>query len=251
PGRVEAAQHEVCSAAPNSTVTTAVADLALLHDARKLADRVERSVPRLDVLIHNAGALTRDLQCTQDGLEVTAQVHVVAPFLLTAALLPTLRATAGSRVITVSSGGMYTQRLDVDALERPAVPFDGLRAYANAKRAQVVLNELWPSRCAASGVVFQAMHPGWADTPGVRASLPRFHALTAPLLRTPTQGADTMVWLATDPCALETNGRFWLDRRARSTSRLPRTRTSAADAERCWDWCVDRAGVDAMLGGTQ
>ena len=77
--------------APDSSVTTAVADLAVLDDVRNLADRVRRSVPRLDVLIHNAGALTHELRYTVDGLELTAQVHVVAPFLLTTALLPCCR----------------------------------------------------------------------------------------------------------------------------------------------------------------
>jgi NAD(P)-dependent dehydrogenase (short-subunit alcohol dehydrogenase family) len=241
--RTEAARRAIAAVAPDSNVTTAVADLAVLDDARNLADRVRRSVSRLDVLIHNAGVLTHDLRYTADGLELTAQVHVVAPFLLTTALLPILQATPDTRVITVSSGGMYTQRLDLDALATPAIPFNGVRAYANAKRAQVVLNELWSKHRAASGVVFHAMHPGWVDTPGVRESLPRFRALMGPLLRTPNQGADTMVWLATNPRALDTNGRFWLDRRPRSVAPLPGTRTSDADAERCWSWCVDRAGV--------
>ena len=87
-------------------------------------------------------------------------MHVVAPFLLTTALLPILQTTPDARVITVSSGGMYTQRLDLDALATPAMPFNGVRAYANAKRAQVVLNERWSKHCGASGVVFHAMHPG-------------------------------------------------------------------------------------------
>jgi dehydrogenase/reductase SDR family protein 12 len=251
PQRTEAARCAIAGVAPDSSVTTAVADLAVLGDVRDLADRVRRSVPRLDVMIHNAGALTRDLRCTVDGLEVTAQVHVVAPFLLTTALLPILQATPDARVITVSSGGMYTQRLNLDALVTPTIPFNGVRAYANAKRAQVVLNERWSKQRAASGVVFHAMHPGWADTPGVRESLPRFRALMGPLLRTPSQGADTMVWLAADPRALETNGQFWLDRRPRSVAPLPGTRTSAADAERCWNWCVDRAGVAAPLEAAQ
>ena len=178
-------------------------------------------------------------------------MHVVAPFLLTAALLPILQATPDARVITVSSGGMYTQRLDLDALATPTTPFNGVRAYANAKRAQVVLNERWSKHRAASGVVFHAMHPGWADTPGVRESLPRFRAVMGPLLRTPSQGADSMVWLASDPRALETNGKFWLDRRPRAVAPLPGTRTRDADAERCWNWCVDRAGVAASLEAVQ
>ena len=72
-----------------------------------------------------------------------------------------------------------------------------------------------------------------------------------PLLRTPSEGADTMVWLASDPRALETNGQFWLDRRPRSVAPLPGTRTSDADAQRCWNWCVDRAAVTAPLEATR
>ena len=247
PQRIEAARRAIAAIAPDSSVTTAVADFAVLDDVRNLADRVHRSVPRPDVLIHNAGALTHDLRYTVDGLEVTAQVHVVAPFLLTTGLLPILQNTGDARVITVSSAGMYTQRLDLDALATPAVPFNGVRAYANAKRAQVVLNELWSKHHGAAGVGFHAMHPGWANTPGLRESLPRFRALMSPLLRTPSQGADTIVWLATDPRALDTNGQFWLDRRPRSVAPLPGTRTRDGDAERCWNWCVDRAGVSATL----
>ena len=247
PQRTEAARRGIAAGAPDSSVTTAVADLAVLDDVRALADRVGRSATRLDVLIHNAGLLTRDLRSTADGLEVTAQVHVVAPFLLTSSLLPLLQATPDARVITVSSGGMYTQRLDLDLLAAPTLPFNGVRAYANAKRAQVVLNGLWPQHRGASGVVFHAMHPGWADTPGLRESLPRFRSVMGPLLRIPAQGADTMVWLATDPRPLATNGRFWLDRRPRSVAPLPGTGTSDADAERCWSWCADRAGVVAPL----
>ena len=82
---------------------------------------------------------------------------------------------------------------------------------------------------------------------GALTSLPRFRALMGPLLRTPTQGADTVVWLAAAPRALETNGQFWHDRRPRSVAPLPGTRTSDADAERCWNWCVDHAGVAALL----
>jgi NAD(P)-dependent dehydrogenase (short-subunit alcohol dehydrogenase family) len=247
PQRTDAARDAIAALAPEASVTTAVADLAVLDDVRNLADLVRRSVPRLDVLIHNAGALTHELHSTVDGLEVTAQVHVVAPFLLTTELLPVLQATPGARVVTVTSGGMYTHRLDPDALATPSLPFNGVRAYANAKRAQVVLNELWSQHRAASGVTFHAMHPGWADTPGVRESLPRFSSVMGPLLRTPGQGADTMVWLAADPHALETNGLLWLDRRPRSVAPLPGTRTSDVDAERCWRWCVERAGVSGPL----
>ena len=56
------------------------------------------------------------------------------------------------------------------------------------------------------------MHPGWADTPGVESALPAFYRATRPLLRTPQEGADTIVWLAASSEAGEVSGKFWLDR---------------------------------------
>ena len=248
--RTEAARASISAMNPAGRVHTAIANLAALDDVRKLAELVRTSTDCLDAVIHNAGALTHEVQITDDGLELTTQVHVVAPFLLTTELLPLLRATPEARVITVSSGGMYTQGLDLDALASPPSPFNGVRAYANAKRAQVVLNERWTRESAARGITFHAMHPGWADTPGVRTSLPRFRSFMRPILRSAHEGADTMVWLAASPKALETNGKLWLDRRVRPVAPLPGTRTSVATAERLWDWCRDRAGVRPTIAAT-
>ena len=244
--KLQGAAEEVRDAVPGATVATHACDFSSLDDVRGLADELTAQTDRLDVLVHNAGALVHDLEHTGDGIELTAQVHVVAPFLLTNLLLPHLRATGGARVLTVSSGGMYTQRLDVAALNSPPAPFHGTRAYANAKRAQVVLNARWPERAGADGVTFHALHPGWADTPGLQASLPRFRSLLRPLLRTPAQGADTAVWLASAPEALASNGDFWHDRRRRPTEPLPWTHTPAAEADALVDWCVARAAVTAV-----
>lgn len=87
------------------------------------------------------------------------------------------------------------------------------------------------------------MHPGWADTPGIREALPKFYRLVDRFLRTPRQGADTMVWLGIDKQALETNGNFWFDRKIRRTVILPRTRTSQADVDELWDWCCEKGKV--------
>jgi hypothetical protein len=70
------------------------------------------------------------------------------------------------------------------------------------------------------------MHPGWADTPAVSHSLPKFYEKTRPWLRTPEQGADTIVWLAATPEAAQTTGLFWLDRTPHSTAIFPGTRSS-------------------------
>jgi dehydrogenase/reductase SDR family member 12 len=245
--RTDAARASILDATPGAHVDTVVADLASLEAVRSAAAAIAAFVPRIDVLIHNAGALVHELHMTEDGIELTAQVHVVAPFLFTTRLRPLLRESADARVIHVSSGGMYTRRLDVDALDHPLAPFDGVRAYANAKRAQIVLTDRWAQDPAGRGISFHAMHPGWADTPGVQESLPGFRRVMRPILRTAQQGADTMAWLAGAPEALENNAAFWLDRRPRPTNVFPCTRTPAGDAERLWDWCVARSGTHAEI----
>jgi dehydrogenase/reductase SDR family protein 12 len=108
-GRTEHARQLIVSRTGNADVEIGVADLASLDDVRRYAEQVRRYHDRLDVLINNAGALVHEHQLTADGVELTAQTHVVAPFLLTAHLLPLLARTPGSRVVTVSSGGMYTE----------------------------------------------------------------------------------------------------------------------------------------------
>jgi NAD(P)-dependent dehydrogenase (short-subunit alcohol dehydrogenase family) len=120
--------------------------------------------------------------------------------------------------------------------------YKGSIAYARAKRGQVILTELWAERLADDGVVVHAMHPGWADTPGVEESLPIFRRVTKPFLRTPEQGADTIVWLAASEVAAETSGKFWLDRRPRSTHRLRSTVEAVDDRQGLWDALNDLAG---------
>ena len=165
PQRTEAARRAIAAVAPDVSVTPAIADLAVLDDVRNLADRVRRSVPRLDVLIHNAGALAHDLRYTADGLEVIAQVHVVAPFLLTAALLPILQATPDARVITVSSGGMYTQRLDVDALRHARDPVQ--------RCARLCQRQAGPGRAQRTVVETTAPRPASCFTRCIRAGRTR------------------------------------------------------------------------------
>ena len=127
---------------------------------------------------------------------MTFATNVVGPFLLTNLLIPMLEASAPARIINVSSGGMYSQKIGVDDLQSEQGDFDGADACTRVPNArEVILTELWARGCAGTGVVVHAMHPGWADTPGVATSLPRFYRVTKPLLRTPAQGADTIVWL--------------------------------------------------------
>ena len=145
---------------------------------------------------HNAGALVHERKLTSQSLELTFACHVVGPHLLTRLLQDRLSASPDARLVWVTSGGMYTQRLKVDELVTGPDVFDGVVAYAQAKRAQVLLAHEWSARLARRGVSVSSMHPGWTDTGGVQRSLPTFHRMTQSFLRTPAQGADTIVWLA-------------------------------------------------------
>ena len=129
--------------------------------------------PRIDVLIDNAGAMTTTRTTTRTVSRRRSRRWSSAPFALVAGLFPTLRATPGSRVIAVTSGGQFAQALDLDDLQWTATPFDGTRAYARAKRAQVFLVREWTRRLPRGAVTFVAMHPGWADTPGSGGIAPR------------------------------------------------------------------------------
>ena len=218
-------------------------DLSSLASVRTFADSFLRAQPRLDVLVNNAGVLPAERTHTDEGLELTFATNVLGPFLLTAKLLPALRAAAPARVIGVSSGGMYAAKLDLDDPQLEGREFNGTRFYAHTKRAEVVLGDEW-ARWLAPDVQFFSMHPGWVATPGLAESLPGFDRLAKPLLRDPAAGADTIVWLAGSPTLRGQTGGFWHDRRRRPEHRLPRTRETAAERERFFAECERLAGVE-------
>ena len=225
-------------------VHVGVCDLSELESVRQFAGRFRDQASRLDVLVNNAGLMTDARGVSADGIELTLATNVVGPFLLTNLLIGLLEESAPARIINVSSGGMYTEKLRVDDLQSERGEFDGPKVYARTKRAEVVLTELWAEQLAGTGVVVHAMHPGWADTPGVRSSLPRFYEVTRPLLRTPAQGADTIVWLGAAAEPGRSSGRFWHDRRPRPTHRLRRTWETPQERERLLAECVRLSGWD-------
>ena len=244
PGKLASVQADLIRECRDDRFPTVVVDMASLESVRGAVGQVLATESRLDVVIDNAGAIFPTRQVTPDGIEATLGTMVVGPFALVGGLLPILETTPGARVIAVTSGGQYAQRLRLDDLQWTAQPWDGTRAYAQAKRGQVSLMREWSRRIPRQAIAFTAMHPGWADTPGVAAALPAFYRWMGPLLRTAAQGVDTMVWLAADPDAADLAGRLVLDRRVRPFDRIPSTRLSPADRVRLWDLIVGLAGID-------
>ncbi|MFO8075327.1 MAG: SDR family NAD(P)-dependent oxidoreductase [Egibacteraceae bacterium] len=221
-----------------------VLDLARLSSVEAFADARLADGRPIDALVHNAGALLREREITVDGLERTYQVHVAAPFLLTARLLPLL---AAGRVVTVTSGGMYGAK-PVAALVDSPDRYRPLVAYARAKRAQVTLTAEWQRRLGGAGPTFHVAHPGWADTPGLAGSLPGFRRAVGPLLRDAGEGADTVVWLALADEPVAEPGRLWHDRRPRNEHRLPVTRPDPGEADALWRRLCRDTGADPLAG---
>jgi NAD(P)-dependent dehydrogenase (short-subunit alcohol dehydrogenase family) len=246
--RGETARATIVRETASNRIHLALCDLGKLDSVRQFAQRF-RSQTRLDVLVNNAGVLMQERVLSDDGIELTFATNVIGPFLLTNMLIPQLARSVPARIINVSSGGMYTQRLRLDDLQRergqsdgPTGQFDGPAVYARTKRAQVILTEIWAQQLTGRGVVAHAMHPGWVDTPGLRASVPRFYKATRSVLRTPAQGADTIVWLGAADEADRSSGRFWHDRRQRPTYLLPRTKETSHERDELWSCCVQLSG---------
>ncbi len=224
---------------PGAQVTVDRCDVADLDDVRRFAADLE--LDRLDVLVHNAGVMPPQRSESPQGHELTMAVHVLGPVLMTELLRPVLRGH-DARTVLVTSGGMYAQALRADDPEYRQGRYSPTTAYARSKRAQVELAPLLAQRWATDSLGVHVTHPGWADTPGVVESLPRFHQITGPLLRDAAGGADTTVWVAaTDP--RPATGRLWHDRRVRPTHPLPRTRRPAEDIRRMWAWVQEAAGL--------
>ena len=237
---IAALRGEVGADVDLAAVTADLTDLASV-DAAAVA-LLARDEP-LDAIVHNAGAMFDHKELTDDGLERTYQVHVVAPHRLTVHLLDRLAASSDGRVVTVTSGGMYAEKLDADKVDSPG----GYRptvAYARAKRAQVALTAEWARRLAGRGIDFHVVHPGWALTPGIESSLPGFRKVVGPILRDADEGADTVVWAVLSP-RIAPPGRLWHDRRPRSPHKVPWTLPATGEADRLWRRVHADARTDA------
>eukprot|EP00249_Psilotum_nudum_P004824 c18312_g1_i2 orf=437-1291(+) len=190
--KAEKALQTIKSVTGNDSIHLEICDLSSVQQIRRFTSNfMSLNIP-LHVLVNNAGLLENEHITTDDGLEMNFAVNVAGVYSMTELLLPVLeKASPDSRVITVSSGGMYTKPL-TDDLQFSKKKFSGVDQYAQNKRLQVALTEKWAELYRSRGIGFYSMHPGWADTPGVATSLPTFRMFqTASLIL----GASTLIVL--------------------------------------------------------
>ena len=247
PEKTAAVRDEIAAESGNDLVRFELADLSLMAQVRDLAERLLSNEPAIHVLVNNAGTLFNDRSETTEGIENTLATNLLGHFLLTNLLIPRLVDSAPARIINIASGGMYSQRISISNLQNDQEEYKGAAAYARTKRGQVILTEMWAEQLQDKGVTVSAMHPGWADTPGVVHSLPTFYKLTKPFLRTPAEGADTIVWLAASEEAAGRSGLFWHDREPRPTHKTNRTKERPEDRQLLWEALSDLSKWEGFL----
>ncbi|XP_064360954.1 dehydrogenase/reductase SDR family member 12 isoform X5 [Dromaius novaehollandiae] len=185
--RAEEAKAEIMTETGNQSIFLHILDISNPKEIWKFAEKFKNE-HKLNVLINNAGCMVNQRELTEDGLEKNFATNTLGTYILTTALLPLLEKEADPRV-----------------------------------RQQVVLTEQWAK--AHRNIHFSVMHPGWADTPAVRSSMPDFYQKMKNTLRTEAQGADTVVWLAVSSEATKLpSGLFFQDRQPVATH-LPLART--------------------------
>ena len=229
---------------PSAQVDLFEADMSSQAEVRRLAAEVRATYPRLDMLVNNVGGYWAHRHVTTDGLEHTFALNHLAPFLLTHELLELLVASAPARVVTVSSGAQAMGRIDLDDLQGVG-GYNGQRAYNQSKLANVLFTYELARRLEGTGVTATVLHPGVVRTSFGQEDSGRWMRLMLPLVRpfmkTPEQGASTVVHLASSPEVDGVTGAYFANRRAKRSSKASYDRDLA---RRLWEVSAALVGVE-------
>ena len=209
------------------------ADMERLDDMRRVAAEIRESLPRIDVLLNNAGVTMLRRSETPDGFETTFAVNHLAPFLLTHELLPSILESAGARIVNVSSGAHAFARFDLDDLQSQK-KYSSMRVYGASKLANMLFTTELARRLAHHDLGIWSLHPGavatrlGANNGGIAKWL---LPLLAPFFKTPEQGAETSIYLCSAPRIEAENGTYFVNKRPARVSKLAR---DADVARRLW-----------------
>jgi len=252
PEKTDATVAAIRHSTGNSAVEGLLADLSRQSQVRALAEQVQARYPQLDVLVNNAGALFATRQETADGLEMTLAVNHLAYFLLTNLLLDNLQAAAAAhgaaRIINVASGAHQRVRgLDFDDLQSTR-HYSMFPVYGASKLANLLFNSELARRLARAGsaVTANAMHPGLVHTGFGSNNRDWYWRLAYVFLnragRTPEQGADTIIYLATAPELAAVTGQYFFERQPITPSAAARDPVAA---RRLWAVSEQLTGLAA------
>ncbi|MCB2410884.1 SDR family oxidoreductase [Hymenobacter lucidus] len=231
---------------PTSEPDVLLCDLSLLADVRVLAAEIARRYQKLDVLINNAGIMPGPLTITSEGHELSWVTNHLAPFLLTNLLLPLLEAAGRARIITVASEAHWLGEIEPAQNFRNAQDkYSSFTAYCDSKLANILFTNELAHRLELTGITANCLHPGIVDTglvnPGSSRLLKLMWLLARPLMVTAEVGAQTSIFLATDPKVAAVSGRYFKRNKPARTSATAQNR---AEASRLWRISAEETGLE-------
>ena len=243
PDRSEAAAREVKSRSGAADVSLFICDFASQSAIRQLAETFRARHDRLDVLVNNAGGVSRTRTTTGDGIETTFAVNHLAGFLLTNLLLDLVVRSAPARVVTVSSVGHRQGTLDFGDLQF-AHGYSLMRAYSRSKLANVLFSNELARRLAGTSVTSNSLHPGSVDTriwSGAPVwAKPFIQILFRPFFISAEQGGSYIVMLVTRPELSTVTGQYFEKDQLSVPSPFAR---DEALARRLWDVSASMVGL--------
>ncbi len=239
----EEAKAEIVATTGNPFLDLLVADLSSQHAVRQLAQDFQQRYAHLHVLVNNAGAHFQQRQVSVDGIEMNLAVNHLSAFLLTNALLETMRASASARIVNVASNSM-TRSINLNDLqsEHTFVPFD---VYGQAKLAMVMCGYVLARRLTGTGITVNALHPGIMATNIIANVAPPiarpFVGIIKRFLQTPEQGAQTALYLATSPEVEGVTGKYFIKGKQEPSVPISYDETLQ---ERVWNMSADLVGIE-------
>jgi dehydrogenase/reductase SDR family member 12 len=239
---------QVARTAPGpGRVIPLVVDLSSVSDTRRAAMQLVEPGTKVNVLVNNVGLLLDELTTTQEGFETSYATNLLNHWVLTEALIEADALRPQGTVIEMSSGGMYNAPLTLAymGMKHPS-KYNGVYAYAVHKRGQAELVKYWQERHGVRGLRFYVMHPGWADTEGVKTAMPNFRRRLKSVLRDSAQGADTALWLAATRPTQPGPEAFWFDRAPRPAHAYPHTAVSKHTAQDLAEFLAHEAASAAL-----
>jgi NAD(P)-dependent dehydrogenase (short-subunit alcohol dehydrogenase family) len=236
-----AATAELARQTGNTTVEFAQADLLQQASIRELATHLERTIPRLDVLVNNVGGAFWKREVTADGVERSFALNLLAPFYLTNLLLPLLRRSVPARIVNVATKPRKSDTVELDDLQS-ARAYNGFSAYGRAKTGLIMYTYELARRLEGSGVTVNSMHPGVATDTDFSRDMPKVLQIVGPIFATLMgmkvtlgEAADTAVYLASSPEIGDLTGKYFMQRKPASSHPQTYDRPTAA---RLWDACA-------------
>ncbi|MFC5270291.1 SDR family oxidoreductase [Adhaeribacter terreus] len=212
----EKSRQEIIAKTGNQNVTLLLADLSLMQETRRVAEEINHLIPKLDILINNAGMMPGKREETAEGFELSWATNYLSVFLFTNLLLDKLLAAYSARIINVSSEVHRLGYINLQEMHKPG-KYSSITAYADSKLATIMFTYELARRLELTGITVNCLHPGVVATNvtgQAHTAMKYLFMLGRPFMRSPAKGAETTLYLATSPDLTGVSGLYYKNKKA-------------------------------------